>query len=108
MPMNIKHQVVGKFVTGTNQQILVQNQGMLKNAKNQPLVAKLVTQGSPNGHMIKVLSHPQGNQPFIGKIQTGGMNSKPIVAKIMNAQGQPIYSVEDLFSSSNKGELRLV
>ncbi|KAL1455399.1 hypothetical protein WDU94_009494, partial [Cyamophila willieti] len=103
-PVNIKHQVVGKFVTGgQNQQILVQNQaGLLKNAKNQPLVAKFVTQGSHNAHMIKVLSHPQGAQPFIGKISTGGSNSKPIVAKITNAQGQPIYSMEDLFSQSNK------
>uniref|UniRef100_A0A8D8Q730 Zinc finger protein 28 n=1 Tax=Cacopsylla melanoneura TaxID=428564 RepID=A0A8D8Q730_9HEMI len=103
-PVNIKHQVVGKFVTGgQNQQILVQNQaGLLKNGKNQPLVAKFVTQGSHNAHMIKVLSHPQGAQPFIGKISTGGANSKPIVAKITNAQGQPIYSMEDLFSQSNK------
>ncbi|KAI5727241.1 hypothetical protein M8J76_016857 [Diaphorina citri] len=104
-PVNIKHQVVGKFVTAQgNQQILVQNQaGLLKNSKNQPLVAKFVTQGSHNAaHMIKVLSNPQG-QPFIGKISTGGINSKPIVAKITNAQGQPIYSMEDLFSQSNKG-----
>lgn len=108
-PVNIKHQVVGKFVTAQgNQQILVQNQaGLLKNSKNQPLVAKFVTQGSHNAaHMIKVLSNPQG-QPFIGKISTGGINSKPIVAKITNAQGQPIYSMEDLFSQSNKGECQL-
>lgn len=70
--------------------------GLLKNTKNQPLMAKLVTSGQPNsGQLIKVLSTSQG-QPIFGKLTPGGLISKPLVAKYTNAQGQPLYSMNSL------------
>lgn len=69
---------------------------MLKSGKNQPLMAKLVTPGQPNGgQVIKVLTTHQG-QPIFGKLTPGGIISKPRVAKYTNTQGQPVYSMDGL------------